>query len=138
MKNKFMLGITTGFIVAMILGCVSVLRMGQMPLGAQGFFRLPSFYYGVTRVVITTDTVAATDSRIEANGGGSSYTIALPALASVPTGKEYNFKQLGTGVVTLDADAAETIDGVTTATLPGQYYSLTIYKCAALSAWCIQ
>lgn len=138
MKNKFALGIATGLIVATILGCVSVLRMGQTPLGAQGFFRLPSFYYGVTRVVITTATVASTDSRIEANGGGSSYTVTLPPLASVPIGKEYNFKQLGTGVVTIDGDAAETIDGVATATLPGQYYSLTMYKCAAATSWCIQ
>lgn len=108
-------------------------------LGAQtGYFNLRSFYHGDTRVVTTTATIAATDSRIEANGGATSYTITLPAVADVPTGKEYNVKQMGTGVVTLDGNASETVDGATTFILPGQYYSVTFYKCATSAQWCVQ
>lgn len=53
------------------------------------------------------------------------FTVTLPAAASVP-GKIFDIKNIGTGVITVDANAAETVDDATTFVLSARYDSITI------------
>jgi hypothetical protein len=59
-------------------------------------------------------TLTAADTFVEANG---TMTITLPAISGLNTGKMYYIKNIGTGVVTVDPNASETIDDETTQTL---------------------
>ncbi len=135
MKRKISLALM--FAVGFLIGCVSMLPPLQVPADAQSMFRLPSFYHGTVQVYSAAQTISETASRVETTGAVS-FTLTLPPIANVPTGKEYNFKHVGTGVITLDGNALETIDGAATFTIPGQYYSVTIYKCGSSAQWCIQ
>lgn len=56
-------------------------------------------------------TLTATDSLVVCDG---TFTITLPAVADVNTGKIYYIKNIGTGLITLDGDGTETIDDDTT------------------------
>jgi hypothetical protein len=55
----------------------------------------------------------------------SAFTATLPAAAGCP-GRVYEFKQLNTGKVTIDANASETIDGLLTYPLVEKYQSVII------------
>lgn len=63
--------------------------------------------------VSVTGTTTATISRMHVCSGSSNYTVTLPA-ASGNTGKFLGFRFTNTGITTLDGDASETLDGVTT------------------------
>lgn len=54
----------------------------------------------------------------------NTFTITLPTAVDI-SGKKYTIKNSGAGVITVDADDTETIDGATTKTL-NQYDSITI------------
>ena len=58
------------------------------------------------------------------NVTANTFTINLPT-AGIGAGREYVIKNSGTGLITVDADGAETIDGAATQTL-NQYESITI------------
>ena len=80
------------------------------------------FSTGATyRSVSATDAFVVGDRIIDCTA--NSFTVSLPAAGNV--GREYILKNSGSGVITLDADAAETIDGAATQTLV-QYVSLTV------------
>lgn len=70
------------------------------------------------------DTYTANQTLTESNGlvicKTNSFTISLPAVASVATGKRYHIKNAKTNTynVTVTANGAETIDTVTSWTLP--------------------
>jgi len=54
------------------------------------------------------------------------FTVTLPASASGDAGKEIRIKNMGTGTITVDGNASETIDGQTTIDLDVQYSSITL------------
>ena len=84
--------------------------------------------YG-TETLTTTYTVTNTTSHILfVDGTAAAFTITLPPAANF-TGSVFTFKRIDNivaNVVTIDANAAETIDGVLTDTLTFQYDLLRI------------
>jgi hypothetical protein len=99
---------------------------------------LEPFYYNSVCSASTTYAFTATGCYILETTGASSFTVTLPTLASVPIGKTYNLKHLGTGAITFAANGAETIDGVTSTVVRATYQSIAVYKNAAGTAWSIQ
>jgi hypothetical protein len=75
--------------------------------------------------VAVTGTYAAltTDAVIDATSG--TFTVTLPTAVGV-TGKLYDVKNSGTGVITVATTSAQTIDGGTTAVLKRQFESITM------------
>lgn len=77
---------------------------------------------GVTEKA-NTYTIIASDVTIKTTGS-SSFTVTLPTAVGI-TGKEYNLKHVGSGVITLKADGTELIDDlactVVNAGIPGAY-----------------
>jgi len=65
---------------------------------------------------------------VRVDGTTSAFTVVLPAVADVVTGKTYIFKKIDATAndVTIDGDGTETIDGATTYVLSGQYDKLVI------------
>ena len=90
-----------------------VLRKGLISLGGVTF--------PLTQVN-GTYTVLPTDYFVEATG--NSFTINLPSASDI-SGQSYEIKNSGSGVVVVDANGSQTIDGVLTKTL-NQYDSLFI------------
>lgn len=82
--------------------------------------------YGTVRTETGSYTAALTDFVILANPTGN-VTITLPA-ASTATNQIYIIKKIDADadVVTIDGNAAETIDGVATLTIGTRYTSYTI------------
>jgi hypothetical protein len=85
--------------------------------------------YGQVRPIltVTADVTLGTDVElIMVDGTGGAFTITLPPAAD--GNRLYRFKRTDAGVseVTIDADGAETIDGVASQTLASQYDTLTI------------
>ena len=74
----------------------------------------------------TTYTALATDDLIRCSG---TFTVTLPAATG--TGKLLYIKNTGTGVVTVDADGAEVIDGQLTQIITVQYDSMLICDAAS-------
>lgn len=68
-------------------------------------------------------TVLTTDYFIDCTSG--TFTVTLPTAASV-SGKIYNIKNSGTGVITVNTTSSQTIDGGSTASLPVQYTSISV------------
>jgi hypothetical protein len=58
----------------------------------------------------TTYTVLATDSFLTGSG---TFTFTLPTAVGT-TGKPYTIKNIGTGIITIACNGAQTIDGVAT------------------------
>ncbi|MCP3684582.1 MAG: hypothetical protein GY861_18095 [bacterium] len=79
-------------------------------------------------------TATTTDDVITCGAGNETFTIDLPAVVS---GKVYTIKNVGTGVITVDADTtgSTTIDGSATITL-SQYDSIKLI-CDASVYWII-
>jgi hypothetical protein len=80
----------------------------------------------IKKVTTVTDTVTldSTYHHLLCNKA-SAMTVNLPAAAS-NSGREYYIKNINTGVVTIDANASETIDGATTYALSAQYQSVLL------------
>ncbi len=70
------------------------------------------------RAITALRTLDATDYLIDCTSG--TFTVTLPTAVGI-TGREYVIKNSGTGVITIGTTTAQTIDGVTTWTLPAQY-----------------
>jgi hypothetical protein len=87
-------------------------------LHLQGSFAAP-----ITTVVAST-TLTALQYTLLVNSAGAT-TMTLPA-ASGCNGRIYVIKNINTGTVTIDANAAETIDGVTTKSIAVQWGVLMI------------
>jgi hypothetical protein len=60
---------------------------------------------------------------VECNG---TFTVTLPAVADVATGKTYYIKNIGTGAVTVDGNGSETIDDATTQVINFQHDCMNI------------
>jgi len=79
---------------------------------------------GYTYSAITADPANAQyDYHYSCTG---TFTVTLPASASGDAGKEIRIKNMGTGTITVDGNASETIDGQTTIDLDTQYSSITL------------
>ena len=79
---------------------------------------------GYTYSAITADPANAQyDYHYSCTG---TFTVTLPASASGDAGKEIRIKNMGTGTITVDGNASETIDGQTTIDLNTQYSSITL------------
>ena len=71
-----------------------------------------------TRVTAVTDTLTNNDYVLYVKGATGAVTINLPAVASVPPGREYTVvKDAAAFAVTLDGSGTETINGATTLAL---------------------
>ncbi len=70
-------------------------------------------------------TTTAADHTIICGAGNETFTVTLIAAASV-TGQILVIKNIGSGTVTVDGNASETIDGATTQSLSSQYDSIMI------------
>ena len=83
----------------------------------------------------TTYSATAADDNIGGDATAGNFTITLPAATS-STGVELTFKKtdVSANTVTIDGNASETIDGVTTKVLTAQYQSLTII-CTGSEWW---
>lgn len=69
-----------------------------------------------TRVVAATTTLTDNDWMVSVEVPTANVTVNLPAVASIPPGRQYIVKRdaTATHTVTLDANASETINGATT------------------------
>jgi len=74
--------------------------------------------------VAKTATYTLTVSDYLVDCTANTFTITLPTAAGI-TGRMYNIKNTGTGVITVDGDSSETIDGETTQEV-SQWENLTI------------
>ncbi|MCK5018984.1 MAG: hypothetical protein KAS32_18130 [Candidatus Peribacteraceae bacterium] len=82
-------------------------------------------YVNTTKSNITTATGAITlDNEDEVVNCSGTFTVTLPAVVDY-TNKRYYIKNIGTGAITVDGNASETIDDQTTQTL-NQYDCLHI------------
>lgn len=70
----------------------------------------------------TTYTVTSDDYTVDCTTG--TFTVTLPTAVGI-TGKVFVIKNSGSGVITVDGDGSETIDGATTQSL-NQYDSITV------------
>jgi len=90
---------------------------------------------GIPSVSLTLVTIAktaaytatVTDDVIICGAGNETFTVDLPVPSGAMTGKVFYIKNVGTGVITLDADTtgSSTIDGDTTQTI-NQYECLQV------------
>lgn len=87
----------------------------------RGFISQGSLTYPYTSV---TTTYAVTANDYFVNCASGTFTVSLPTASGI-TGKLYVIKNSGTGVITVDPNGSETIDGSTTKTLT-QYNTLSI------------
>lgn len=71
---------------------------------------------------VGTYTATSADRVLTANG---TFTITLYAAAG-NAGRMLEIKNIGSGVITIDGNGAELIDGAATQTLDGQYFSFTL------------
>lgn len=69
-------------------------------------------------------TILSTDDTIDFTGATTVTATLLTAVGF--TGKRFTIKNSGTGVITVATTSSQTIDGVTTFTLPSQYTSVTV------------
>jgi hypothetical protein len=67
-------------------------------------------------------TLLSDDVVVLASG---TFTLTLPATSNL-TGKLYHIKNIGTGIITVDGNNNETIDGGLIAVIENQYESITI------------
>ena len=80
----------------------------------------PKYRTVVSKSAAYTATVA--DDVILCSG---TFTVDLPAVSKT-SGKQLEIKNIGTGVITVDASGAETIDGAATVVLSTRYDSVTL------------
>jgi hypothetical protein len=89
------------------------------------------------RTVTTTDTFGANDDTIVADATGAAFSVNLPAVATSAR-LEFCLKRSNAGAnnVTLQANAAETIDGANTYVLTVQYQAVTV-QCDGAVWWIV-
>ena len=68
-------------------------------------------------------TVKQTDFFVDCTGG--TFTVSWPTAAAI-SGKQFCIKNSGTGVITIDANGSETIDGALTFLLATQYEAILV------------
>lgn len=89
---------------------------------------IPASLVGTTTLPLTNRTGTyvidmTTDCVVNCTSG--TFTVTLPTAVGIE-GQYFVVKNSGTGVITIDADGSETIDGATGKTLSVQYESMTV------------
>jgi hypothetical protein len=89
---------------------------------------VPASLVGTTTLPLTNQTSnytadATTDCVVNCTSG--TFTVTLPTAVGIE-GQYFIVKNSGTGVITIDGDGAETIDGAANKTLSVQYESMTV------------
>jgi hypothetical protein len=90
--------------------------------------RVPSAAASVTTLpftnVTTTYTIDNTDCVINCTNNGS-FTVTLPTAVGIE-GQYFIIKNNGTGVIVIEGNGSETIDGLTSKTMAVRYESYTV------------
>jgi len=89
---------------------------------------VPASLVGTTTLPLTNQTSnytadATTDCVVNCTSG--TFTVTLPTAVGIE-GQYFIVKNSGAGVITIDGDGAETIDGAANKTLSVQYESMTV------------
>lgn len=108
-------------------------RSNDDPVEVSWFNDIRDNLAGVADVETITgaDTLDDDNYVVLCNG---TFTVSLPSVTTLTDNKVYIIKNIGAGVITVDATAAETIDGAGSVDLGIQYESLTIVSDGS-SAW---
>ena len=91
---------------------------------AGGYVGARSFAPGAVTTITANTTLDASHHFVRCNNTGA-ITVTLPAAAGI-SGRVYQIKRVNTGVVTVDGNASETIDGATMVTITNQYDSYSL------------
>lgn len=86
-----------------------------------------SFFTKIKITTITGNTTLSHIHKVVHCNSASDFTVTLPPAAKF-NGWEYTIKNINTGIVTVDGDGSETIDGATTQDIAVQWDSMTIYS----------
>ena len=93
-------------------------------------------YQETLNIITATTTISASPTNvINVCNSGSAFTVSISAIASAPNGTMLKFKNIGAGLVTLDPNGSETIDGQLTWPL-SQYSSVDLI--AINGAWFVR
>lgn len=82
-----------------------------------------------------TRTAVETDDVVECTGATAT-TQTLPDATTLPAGKQFTIKRLGTSNITIDTNGGN-IDGAATYVLTAQYDALSVYVNAAQTGYSI-
>ncbi len=104
-------------------GDVSLTHSSNKLALSGGEFSFDSSLSGAYRGITALRTLDNTDYFIDCTA--NTFTVTLPTAVGI-TGRQCIIKNSGTGVITVDGNGSETIDGQTTWALPAQYDSITI------------
>lgn len=89
---------------------------------------VPASLLGTTTLALTNQTANYTvdmTTDCVVNCTANTFTVTLPTAVGIE-GQYFIIKNSGTGVITVDGDGSETIDGVANKILAVQYESLTV------------
>lgn len=93
-------------------------------------------YQETLNIITAATTISATPTNVvNICNSASAFTISISPISSAPNGTVLKFKNIGTGLVTLDPNASETIDGQLTWPL-SQYSSVDLI--AINGAWFVR
>ena len=89
--------------------------------------RVPATISGTTTLPFTNKTGAyvVDNEDCVVNCTANTFTVTLPTAVGIE-GQYFIIKNSGTGVITIDGDGSETIDGAANKVLAVQYESLTV------------
>ena len=91
-----------------------------------GQFACSNISYGTAqRSVSTTSTILPIDHTVFADTTSASFTVTLPSAVGI-MGKEFQFSNVGTKILTIATVSAQTINGGSTFFLPTQYTSVRL------------
>ena len=88
---------------------------------------VPASLSGTTTLPFTnqTSTYTVDNEDCVVNCTSGTFTVTLPTAVGIE-GQYFVIKNSGAGVITIEGDGAETIDGATNKTLSVQYESMTV------------
>jgi hypothetical protein len=105
----------------------ALLRNTLLQVGSDGSGGLQDGSFSVPHVSVSSNySASVTKPLILANG---TFTVTLPAATG--SGSTFWIKNIGTGLVTIDAGSGKKIDGAQTAQLASQYESVQIFDGAS-------
>jgi hypothetical protein len=87
---------------------------------------IPASLVGTTTLPLTnrTSTYVADNEDCVINCTSGTFTVTLPTAVGI-SGQYFIVKNSGAGVITIDGDGSETMDGASSKTLSVQYESMT-------------
>jgi hypothetical protein len=94
-----------------LTGALTISKIGSVPVSSN--------------YVSKTGTYTASSSDFVIDCTANTFTVSLPTAVGI-TGKQYCIKNSGTGVITVDANGSQTIDGELTRILSVQYGAIWI------------